>query len=139
MSRPTARTVIGESPFYEDVRKDLKQTDDDVQMLERARLFVPFLLAGGVLVERDGSPWRDVIEPLANVTGDITKHEEAKARLIEKLEQLLPASNETNRLLDEIGDLVYGYSYYYGRSAYLLGMAVGQQLGRHAFTRGGPG
>jgi hypothetical protein len=138
MIRSTRLTVLGGDPTNESILQDLTAFDQDIRTLELASEFAPFVIAAGVLTDRDGTPWRELIMPLANIAGAVTKVEQSKARLIETLEGLLPDSKERFALMEEIADLPYRYSGDRERAAYLLGVAVGQRLGPDAFTKGSP-
>src|ERR1700704_4864397 len=99
MSRSIREIVLGGNPTNESILQDLTAFDQDIRTLAVAREFAPYVIAAGVLTDRDGSPWRELIGPLADLDGAVTKVEQEQARLDETLERLLPDSKETVTLI----------------------------------------
>jgi hypothetical protein len=97
MNQTALRALLPASNIvYEQILKDVTAFEEDLRMLELARKLVPFVIAAGVLTDRDGAPWSELISPLADIAGGQTRAEQHKEHLIASLEKLLPASKETH-------------------------------------------
>jgi hypothetical protein len=128
MSNPATVQVLralsdhsGDGPL----REAISDVDPILQNLTFARQFVPYVLAKGVLAEHDHGAI-DIIDVI------VEQRFERDALLAKITELLMPVGDV--HLTDKVQDKAFAFLRAGGQAGYLLGLAVGQQLGPGAFA-----
>lgn len=117
--------------------RDAAYFDEHLDLLSRVRAMVPYLIARGVF-SADGRT-TEAIQCVVDESGtDTQEHEERKAKIKALVERVIPETSEDREAIlqycdDEPTDLAVAW----GDAAYLLGLAVGQQLAADALAKGG--
>jgi hypothetical protein len=111
------------------LQETIRETEAALAVLGRIRAFVPHILAtAGATVDRDGG-WSEVLDHLGH-TEQAQIELNDLGRFEEDLKRLAPSDDGRQTFTS----CFYGYAFEQARMAYLLGVAVGQHLGPHAFT-----
>jgi hypothetical protein len=146
MSTSSSKTQITARTFArfraDDIKRMLtqesaQQADATIQDLQRARRFVPYVLALGPLnFHRDDLFGPDMLaEVLSGPDADECKRKLHHA--CEVAQSLLTTVDDTQSLkllMDVIDTVPTELALLYAQAGYLLGVAVGQELGPHAFA-----
>lgn len=115
----------------------LARTEAETAELDHVKMFVPLVLASGVLEVHSERSWHSIVCELADTLGFLDDTAEWRDRIVKTITELLPETPERRTLLSQIEDLLDGSDLGHGHAGYLLGLAVGQQLGPDAFKTGG--
>lgn len=109
------------------LRDALKENDREFTDLDFVRQFVPHVIAVGALRDRCDSGVSIVIDAIAEHFGDGKENAEFEAAL-----QRAVGADAKPRISDDVTNAAYNLLATGKRAGYLLGLAVGQQIGPHA-------
>jgi hypothetical protein len=113
----------------------IRDLDRQLQDLEYARQFVPYVLSVGALVRSDEG-YHAVAESIASARLGLGAAE-TKAKTLRRQLRTAAGNRIDSDLLLAVSDHFYEFFFVGQHAGYLLGLAVGQQLAADAFSAHG--
>lgn len=120
--------------FPKSMQDAVRYTQGHIACLRAARVYVPFVLAH-CLLDDSNADRTGIVTAFAEQLGDLPTAMKKRDQLFIRLRALIEQDG-TKKLLGDAEDLYWDFAINFGEAAYLIGLAVGQQLGPDAFTGG---
>ena len=131
MKPAVIRAMLAAVPKTTLLYEHIDELADVMSKLEYARRFVPYVVARGALALDDDSGVSPIINTIAETACEVPYLTRQRDERIQKIEKLIDQKD-----LGELEDLFYAFQRVGQEAGYLLGLAVGQHLGQHAFDGG---